>query len=279
MNKALLINHGKASVILPHNISSRKDYLEHFAGKLFCPTDGCNAKLDYVELSYFGIRKIFRTHKGSEHLTTCPYCITHKTSDSPAFSSETFSQALSDEHIKSILKGLYQRNITPALTSTPVTKHGTTKHHANSQTTSTTGRAIASIDPNAAPIVKGEREPSVRKRRSLDLLPEDNNQLRGIDGIVDSAYIGDNYIELHFCTNGTPISLLFYNAFRDESEQAYRHILTLATLLNSTNLSLLVCCLGVVEVEGTKTTIQIMSPDYITFEGLPIFNYMALQAS
>lgn len=279
MNKALFANHGKVSIIFPHNIPSRKEYLEHYAGKLFCPTSGCHAKLDYVELSYFGLKKIFRTHKGSDHSSTCPYCITHKASHGPIFSSETFSQAISAEHIKSILKGLYQRNVDPTPASAPTVKSSTTKHPANPQSASVIGRAVASIDPNAAPVGRSEREPSVRKRRSLDLLPEDNNQLRGIDGIIDSAYIGSNFVELKFSTNNAPVSLLFYNAFRDKSEQAYRHIVALANLLNSTDLSILVCCLGVVEVGTTKTTIQIMSPDYITFEGLSISGYMALQAS
>ena len=50
-------------------------------------------------------------------------------------------------------------------------------------------------------------------------------------------------------------------------------------MLNSSDLSILVCCLGIVEVETNKTSIQIMAPDYITFEGLSIYNYITLKAS
>ncbi len=280
MNKALYVTKNKSFPILAKDIESRRDYLEKYVGKLHCPTPGCYAQLDYVELPYFENEKIFRTHKGSEHNASCPYCIIHQSSNAPSFSSETFSQAISEEHIKSILKGLYQRNTEPLRGGSSAPKRGTTKHRDDTtSSTSAMGRAVASLDPNAAPVVRGEREPSVRKRRSQDLLAEDNNRLRGIDGIVDSAYIGDNYIELHFSTTSCPVTLVFYNSFRDKSEQAYRLVTHLAHLLNTTDLNILVCCLGVVEMNDEKATIQIMSPDYITFEGLSISSYMALLAS
>ena len=280
MNKALYVTHNETFPIFAKDIGSRRDYLENYVGKLYCPTPGCYAQLDYVELPYSGNEKIFRTHKGSEHDASCPYCIIHQSANAPSFSSETFSQAISEEHIKSILKGLYQRNTEPLTGGSSAPRRGTTRHRDdNTVSTTTMGRAVASLDPNATPVVRGEREPSVRKRRSQDLLAEDNNRLRGIDGTVDSAYIGDNYIELHFATTDCPVTLLFYNAFRDKSEQAYRLIAHLAHMLNTTDLNILVCCLGVVEMNDGKATIQIMSPDYITFEGLSVYNYMALLAS
>lgn len=280
MNKALYVTQNKILLIKATDIKSRRDYLENHVGKLYCPTPGCYAHLDYVELPYSGNSKIFRTHKGSEHNTSCPYCIIHQSANAPSFSSETFSQAISEEHIKSILRGLYQRNKEPLYSGSSTPKRGTTKHRDDTTTsTATMGRAVASLDPSAAPVVRGEREPSVRKRRSQDLLAEDNNRLRGIDGTVDSAYIGDNYIELHFATTDCPVTLLFYNAFRDKSEQAYRLVAHLAHILNTTDLNVLICCLGVVEMNDGKATIQIMSPDYMTIEGLSIYSYMALLAS
>ena len=75
------------------------------------------------------------------------------------------------------------------------------------------------------------------------------------------------------------MEILFYNAFRDKSQQAYQYITKLAYMLNSSDLSILVCCLGIVKVETNKTSIQIMAPDYITFEGLSIYNYITLKAS
>ena len=64
---AIYVTDSKTLIISPQNISSRKQYLEEFSGKLYCPTAGCNAQLDYVELPYSGHEKIFRTHKGSMH--------------------------------------------------------------------------------------------------------------------------------------------------------------------------------------------------------------------
>ena len=111
------------------------------------------------------------------------------------------------------------------------------------------------------------------------MIAEDNNRLRGVDGTVDSAHIYDDYIELYFATTNYPVTLLFYNAFRDKSEQSYELIKRLAHLLITTDLHILVCCLGVVEMNNEQATIQIMSPDYITIEGLSIFNYMSLLES
>ena len=199
MNKALLLTQNRFLPIFAKDIESRRDYLENYVGKLYCPTPGCYAQLDYVELPYSGSKKIFRTHKGSDHNASCPYCIIHQSSNAPSFSSETFSQAISEEHVKSILKSLYQRNKEPLRSGSNTLKKGTTRHRNDTTTPSATkGHAVASLDPTAEPVIKGEREPSVRKRRSQDLLAEDNNRLRGIDGIVDSAYIGENYIELLF---------------------------------------------------------------------------------
>ena len=185
MNKALFVTSDKSSPIFAKDIESRKEYLEKYVGKLYCPTPGCCAQLDYVELPYLGNEKIFRTHKGSEHDVSCPYSIIHQSVNAPSFSSETFSQAISEEHIKSILKGLYQRNTEPLRSGSSATEGGTTKHR-NKSTSSTpiAGHAVASLDPNAAPVVKGEREPSVRKRRSQDLIAEDNNRLRGVASMM-----------------------------------------------------------------------------------------------
>lgn len=277
MNKALFVTSDNPSPIFAKDIESRKEYLEKYVGKLYCPTPGCCAQLDYVELPYLKNGKIFRTHKGSEHDVSCPYSIIHQFANAPSFSSETFSQAISKEHVKSILKGLYQRNTGSLRSCSSATESGITRHRNKSISSSPiTGYAIASLDPNAAPIIKGEREPSVHKRRSQDLIAEDNNRLRGVDGTVNSARINDNYIELYFATTDYPVTLLFYNTFRNKSEQSYELIKHLAHLLITTDLHILVCCLGVVEINNKQATIQIMSPDYITIEGLSIFRYMSL---
>lgn len=265
--------------ISANDIPSRKEYIEKYLGKLYCPIPECNAQLDYVELTHSIYNKIFRTHKGSEHIPTCPYCITHNASNASNFSSETFSQAISDEHIRAVLKGLYDRNTEQSPSPAPATKRGTTSHRKSDTQTSITGRAIASIDPDAEPVSIGQREPSVRKRRSKDILLEDNNKLRGIDGIVDSAYIGTDFVELKFCSSEIPVSLIFYNAFRDKSQKAYDYIVELANLIATTNLKILVCCLGVIEIKNKMASIQIMSPNHITIEGLSIYSYMSLQAS
>lgn len=62
MNKALYVTKNKSFPILAKDIESRRDYLEKYVGKLHCPTPGCYAQLDYVELPYFENKKY------SEHI-------------------------------------------------------------------------------------------------------------------------------------------------------------------------------------------------------------------
>ena len=280
MDKALFKTDNTIKIINAQDVGSRKEYKEKYIGKLYCPEHGCNAQLVFAELPFERHSKIFKTHPGSEHSKLCPHRITHDYTGSPTFSSETFSQAISDKHVKSVLDTLYKRNSEPEFSPSASKKRGTvSKHPSKDSTTSLRGRAIASIDKDAAPVVTGEREPTVKKRKSQDIISEDNCRLSGIDGKITHAKIEKTFIELYFETSGKPLSLYFYNSFRDKSNQAYRYIEDLAKLLNETDLTILTCCLGVVENLPDKIQIQIMGPEYITFEGLSIYNYIRLKSA
>lgn len=280
MNKALFKTGNTIAIINARDINSRKEYKEKYIGKLYCTEHGCNARLVYAELPFERHSKIFKTHPGSEHSTSCPHQITHERTNGPTFSSATFSQAISDKHVKSVLDSLYKRNTEPEIANPPSRIKGSiSKHPTKDSTTSFRGRAEASINKNAEPVVAGEREPTVKKRKSQDIISEDNGRLRGIDGKITQAHIGEDYIELYFESLDIPLSLLFYNSFRDKSNQAYQLVQELAKLLNETDLTILTCCLGVVEALTDKTQVQIMGPEYITFEGLSIYNYVRLKSA
>lgn len=274
MNKALFRNTSGSKIISATDIDSRKDYLQKYQGHLFCPEPGCNAQLVYAELPFKGYEKIFKTHKDSEHSGLCPHRITHKEDGHPIYTSETFSKALSEHHIQSVLKGLYEKNTNQTSThSTQGTNNTSRKKNADASKQAI-GRVVPSIDPDATPIKAGEREPAVRKRRSHDLILEDNNMLRGVYGLIVDSYITDTYIELIDKTPDGNVSLLFYNAFRDKSQLAYKYIQELAFLIKENNLRVPVCCIGVIEFLSSKIQIQIMNPNHITFENVSIFNYM-----
>lgn len=280
MNKALFKTGNTIAIINARDIKSRKEYKEKYIGKLYCSEPGCNARLVYAELPFESHSKIFKTHPGSEHSTSCPHQITHERTNGPTFSSTTFSQEISAKHVKSVLDSLYKRNTEPEIASPPTrTKGSISKHTTNDSTTILRRKAEPSIDKDAEPVVAGEREPTVKKRKSQDLISEDNGRLRGIDGKITQAHIGEDYVELYFESPDTPLSLLFYNSFRDKSNQAYSYIVAIAKLLNETDLTILTCCLGVVEVLTDKTQVQIMGPEYITFEGLSIYNYIRLKSA
>jgi len=279
MEKAKFATSNSTKIISARDIKSRKEYMEKYVGKLFCAEAGCNAMLDYVELSNYRREKIFRTHKHSNHSPDCPFQIIRTEGKGPTFSSTTFSKAISDEHIKSILKGLRQRNSGEASGTSQQTKSKVvSKLNKTKERDSLKGRAVASIDADAEPVKRGEREPTVKKRRGIDLLPEDDSRLRGIDGYIDAAYIGEKFVELHFSNTTTKTTLLFYNAFRDKSDRAYKFVKDIADEVNSSDLKIFICCVGVVEFLADKIQIQIMNPSYITFEGLSIYNYMRIKA-
>lgn len=265
MNQALFINGETQKIINAEEIQTRTDYLEKYAGHLFCPTPNCRAQLTFALTPTFRIKQMFKTGKNSEHIDNCPHKVVHNGTNRHYYTSEVINQALSSKHKRDVLKQLYRRNqeqeenanATPAFSSKPTKKVDTENSNAEA-----TPRSVASISPDAEPVKAGQKEPPVRKRKSNDILPENENQLLGIDGYALSANITDNYIEIYIDKN---LSLLFYNAFRDSSPEAYQHVHKIACEIIEKHEPVLVCCIGVVEKKGSSYQVQIMDSSLITF--------------
>lgn len=275
MVNAYYINGGQRSHISSNKIKSRKEYLEKYQGYLFC--EKCTARVVFAELS--SGKKIFKTAKGSEHGFDCPYKITHRTTTGPTFTADTFSKAISEKHIKSVLKGLNERNMTTPPTKRKVYSNDSPRVIKISDGTGKTN-IKPTLDPSAEKIKSGEREPAIRKRNCNDILPEDYNELRGIDGIVNKAIVYSDFIQLSFNTNDTdPVNLLFYNAFKDKDARAYELVKNLAHDMVENHTELLVCCLGVIEKKSDSIQIQIMAPGHITFNNKSINFFFSPKAS
>ncbi|SFS82869.1 restriction endonuclease [Paenibacillus sp. 453mf] len=67
MRLALLENKNISKVI------TVADYIPDFRDSLFCPTDGCNCKLVYVNSNMH--EPYFRSHRNHSHSSSCPYII------------------------------------------------------------------------------------------------------------------------------------------------------------------------------------------------------------
>lgn len=272
MNEALFIKDGDIKKITANQIESRTEYVNKYNGYLFCPTQGCDASLTFALTPTFATKKIFKTARHSEHSENCPHRIVHTGSSLHRYSSETINQELSDEHKRDVLKKLYERNFEDESTNMkPKSKPGS-KPRPNPEAGSI-ARPVASIDPDAVPVTEGQREPSVRKRKSNDILPEDIGQLRGIDGKSLSAKIDDNSIEIWLNPN---LSILFFNAFRDASLTAYQQVLKIANDINSNSLTTLICCIGIIEEAKHGYQIQIMDPSMVSFDNKSAYNFYAV---
>jgi len=263
MNDALFIKDGISKKITADEIESRTHYLSTYSGCLFCNTPGCPAELSFALTPDFRIKKMFKTKKNSEHAEHCPHKIVHSGSAKYRYSSETVNQTLSSKHRRDVLQKLYARN----LEQTPPTGGGSssgtsTRLKKDDSNTELLARPVASIDTNAESAKQGQKEPPVRKRKSNDILPEDVGLLRGIDGYALSAHIDENSVEIELEPN---FSILFYNAFRDSSPEAYRQVQRIADDINCHSMPFLVCCIGVVERKEAGYQIQIMDSSLITF--------------
>lgn len=266
MNLALFINDETQKIISAEEVESRTDYLTNYAGHLFCSTPGCSSQLTFALTPSFRIKKMFKTGKNSEHADHCQHKVIHSGTTQHRYTSETINQALSSKHKRNVLKQLYNRNqeqeektnVTPSSTSNPSKR----VKNDDSSNTKAIPRSVASISPDAEPVKVGQKEPPVRKRKSNDILPENEQQLLGIDGYALSANITDKYIEIYLDKN---LSILFYNAFRDSGPEAYQQVHRIAREINEKHEPLLVCCIGVVEKKESEYQVQIMDSSLVTF--------------
>lgn len=272
MQNAIYIHNGTAEKITASQISSRTEYLTKYNGHIYCPTPGCTASLTFALTPSFMQKKIFKTAKNSEHADGCPYKILYGGSQQYRYSSESINQSLSDNHKRDVLHKLYLRNIKPESDVSQKTKPST-KKDTSSETNNSVPRTRPSISSDATPVQIGQREPSVIKRKSNDLLPEDIGQLRGIDGYATSANVGDNFVEIWIAPN---LSLLFYNAFRDASKSSYEQVIKLAHDIINHKASPLICCIGNVDRTPYGYQIQIMNPSLVTFDNKHVLTYYSI---
>ena len=270
MNQALFFKDNIKQIISAESISSRKEYLEKYRGHLFCPHPTCPAHISFAETPTFKIKKMFKTSKNSTHTEDCPYRISHTGTNKRYISAETVNHALSDNHKRDILKKLYFRNQSSD-PSTSVRSH----YHSQSTVTSASElvisqKAIASVNPDALPTAKGQREPVVKKRRCSDILPEDVGKLLGLDDYAISADISDDYVKITLKSN---VTLLFYNAFRDSNSVAFSLLKELTKEFMEKKFPLLICFIGNVEKTSSGYQVQVMHPSLVTFNDDYIYNY------
>lgn len=270
IEKALFIKDGVERKITASEISSRKEYLEKYAGNLFCTHPGCPARLAFAETPTFTTKKIFKTSRNSAHSDDCPIRIIYDKTGKYHYSSETVNRALSDRHKRDILKKLFYRNQSIDETTSKKREYKKPNPKPTESDVIVTPKLVASIDPSATLGEKGTREPVVKKRRCTDLLPEDVGKLLALDDYASTAVIADDYIEIVLESKTT---LLFYNAFRDSSSTAFSLVKSVALDLLSHKPNILICFIGVVEKNDSGYQIQIMDPSLITFNDTSIYNY------
>lgn len=271
MNEAFFIKNGVKKKIYAQSIPSRKKYIEMYRGYLFCSQPNCTAHLSFAETPDFANKKIFKTAKNSEHSEKCPHKILHDKNGNRYISSETINLALSDKHKHDILRKLYYQNTesaTPTINTSPTQKK-------RAQPTSDANivfvpKSIASIRPDAIPKEKGMREPTVKKRYSNDILPEDVGKLLGLVGYAKDSFIADDYIEIIL---ESKVKLVFYNSFRDSSSSAFSLVKKIATEIPTNKHDLRICYIGNVEKTADGYQIQITDPSLITFNNESVYNY------
>lgn len=206
MVEALYLKGDIVEKVLAKSIT-RKLYFQKYRGYLFCPIEGCNAHLSFVEHKKNN-HKFFRTWSKSKHRKGCPNEIEYD--DEYAVNNNFKGKLLfniSDEHINKCLKRAYEQFNDKIVTiiRTPINKIykkeiGKIKK-LNGQ---------PSLFNEGKELIEG-KEPYILIRKYNDLDETDYGHVRCVFGYVHNMYLLnrhgyinltgkiDNSIKIYFC--------------------------------------------------------------------------------
>ncbi|MGF9906122.1 hypothetical protein [Brevibacillus porteri] len=180
---------GNEGSISLEDISKHEDY-EVIRENLFCSTDGCDCPLLYIPRGKYS--EYLKKRNGSSHIESCMHFAPTDSNRRSRRIVGTSKSRLRDDHVASILRGLYDaynetaedrekrlahdrekaRQRRNNKVNTSKTENEYDEVYVNSATTSASGEALA----------EGERNPPVRRRYSL--LDLSNNDIGETEGII-----------------------------------------------------------------------------------------------
>lgn len=261
-------NEEKIIKIAAKDIGSIEEYQSKYKNHLHCSEAGCEAK---IELAHRRSSPYFRTWQNSKHAPDCYYGFESSPDRNPARRGEELLIAISAKHKKAALQYSDRKRKED---EGQAAKRGATSRTINRERqVNVSQRLVATVNPEAKAIGEGMREAPIPTRTCNDITAKDVNHTINIRGYVYEAVIDENSVSFLFDTKSeTPVQVLFYSRFRDNSRQAYNWVQQIGEALNEGE-RYSVSCIGICERKRDGFSIQIFDIDaiHLNEKSLPAF--------
>ena len=271
---------------------TKKSYKEIYRGHLFCPHDGCNARIVYSaggeniapHFKTWKIAKIAEDIK-DEHVLTCPYSIQHQLEEKIRRRTDSgIVYQLSSSHIKSILKNAYRKKFksdNESDTSDIVSKSTKKSPIKKSKTdVSVNPIGVAGLGIDGAKEAD-EKEPPVYRKDIDNVTNLDYNSVLCIEGYAVNFEKKNNYAYINLeDKNSRKCRVLFNEAFSVNSvnQAMYDNIHIVGKYINHLNSSgekAYCCCVGKIIKDEYEVSVIPEAWDWFTINDLGFYRILS----
>ncbi|MDK8182147.1 hypothetical protein [Paenibacillus sp. UMB4589-SE434] len=275
---------GKEELINLEDISKREDY-ELVKENLFCSFEGCYCPLQYIAKG--AISEYLKRRIGELHNESCTYFTLPNLTGHSRRIVGTSSSILRDDHVASILRGLYDvytettderevrlkrgRENARVRRNNKIDKSKSEKDveevYVNKATTSSEGESL----------VEGERNPPVRRRYSLlDLSDIDIGQTEGIIGELVSIVNNEKRTILELTDRLNKITLYVYleEVFFDNSPVNIDTSLKVLSEIVNKGKKIYVSCVGEVVYRDDKLGMLLLREKDLRINRVPVIIFI-----
>lgn len=269
MDKALYKRKGIAREIMAKDIS-RKQYYKEYRGYLFCPEDGCKAKLSFVQRK--NSTKYFRTFPSTSHKDGCPNEVEYDDVNE-YYIANSFEKRLniSNKHMKNVLDRAFDRLQGKSNNNQNINKDRRSIYKKNKGMENV---GVAELFGKGIDIEYG-KEPYIITRMYNEINREDDNQIRCVIGYVHNMQLlrRHGYINLTQKTvNSVKIHFAEYFVVNNESEFNNMNIVeSYIKLMKLKKQDIVCCCIGRIKYVNTGINIILDRHQGFTLNGMRFY--------
>jgi len=252
------------------DIPSTLEYEETYRNNLFCSEDGCNAK---IELAHRSNYPYFRTWRFSKHSPDCYYYFENDPQKRPQIDGEVVFTLITNKHKKAALKHAdRKRQEEQGKIEKRSPKNKTTDR--NQMPISRT-RVVGVLDPFAIDNLEEGKTTRIPSRSCDEISQKDIGKPITVRGEVSKALVEEDSVIFYFDTQkGNVVRVLFFNMFRNSSEQAYRWIVKIGTYVNRGN-RISVSCIGICDdLKDDNFSFQLRDSESLSINGKSLFTFV-----
>lgn len=270
MDKALYRRSSISKEVWAKNVS-RRQYYEEYRGHLFCPEDGCNAKLSFVQRK--NNTKYFRTFPSTDHKDGCPNEVEYDDiKDKVNLKSYDKRINLSNRHINDVLDRAFSKIMIKTFN---IQRYRDGKKKGNTKNNNSVGSSgVAELFNEGIDSERG-REPYITTRFYSEITETDDKEIRCVIGYVANIQLLGN----HGYINLTPkmeksVKLHFAEYFVANNKTEFEKmdiIESYINLMKSEKKDIICCSIGRVKFVNTGINILIDRYNGFTLNGLKFY--------